>query len=130
VNPVTRWPVRGEVSKSNFSKPRHDHSLVGRSTRRVLRIGDQARVKVAAVIPATRRIEFVLMSHISSTPLAAGAVETGTDFPRVPIKGKRVSGFGRAAGSGDAGGARKGAGRGERGGLGKGGAKGGGRKRR
>lgn len=106
------------------------HSLVGRSTRRVLRIGDQARVKVAAVIPATRRIEFILVSHTSSTPLAPGTVEIASDFPKVPIKGKRVSGFARTSGGGDAGGPKKGAARGERGGEKKGGAKGGGRKRR
>jgi ribonuclease R len=118
------------LSDDMYTFEENKHSLVGRSTRRVLRIGDQARVKVAAVIPATRRIEFILVSHTSSTPLAAGAAELATDFPKVPIKGKRVSGFARTSGGGDTGGAKKGAGRGERGGEKKGGAKGGGRKRR
>jgi ribonuclease R len=118
------------LSDDMYTFVENKHSLVGRTTRRVLRIGDQARVRVAAVIPATRRIEFILVGHTSSTPLAAGAVDTATEFPKVPIRGKRVTGFGRASGSGDAGGGRKGAGRGERDGSKKGGVKGGGRKRR
>jgi len=118
------------LSDDMYSFVENKHSLVGRSSRRVLRIGDRARVKVAAVIPATRRIEFILVGHTSSTPLAPGAVETATDFPKVPIRGKRVAGFARSTGGADKAGAKKGAGRGERGGEKRGGAKGGGRKRR
>ena len=44
------------------------HSLIGRRSKRTFRIGDAARVKVAAVVPATRRIEFVLVEHSSSAP--------------------------------------------------------------
>lgn len=73
------------------------HSLVGRSRRRVLRIGDRARVKVAAVSPATRRIEFILLAHTPSTQQATGG-ETVEEFPRVPIRGRRVAG-GRAGGA-------------------------------
>ena len=71
------------------------HSLVGRRFRRIYRIGDKARVKVAAVIPATRRIEFVLVGHTASVAPTRVAMETGNEFPRIPIKGKRLSDFGR-----------------------------------
>lgn len=67
------------------------HALVGRSRKRVYRIGDAVRVKVAAVIPATRRIEFVLVSHNPSALPAAGPrpEEMIEEFPRLPIRGKR-----------------------------------------
>jgi ribonuclease R len=70
------------------------HSLVGRSTRRTLRIGDQARIKVASVSPATRKIEFILIGHTSSTPQAIDAIIKMEEYPRLPIKGKRLSGLG------------------------------------
>jgi len=68
------------------------HSLIGRTRKRVLRIGDKARVKVAAVTQATRRIEFVLVGHTSSTPQQPVAGETAEEFPRIPIRGKRLPG--------------------------------------
>lgn len=68
------------------------HSLIGRNRRRVLRIGDRARVKVAAVSPATRRIEFVLVGHDVSTPSPPRAAETGEEYPRIPVRGKRLPG--------------------------------------
>jgi len=69
------------------------HSLVGRSTRRTLRIGDQARIKVASVSPATRKIEFILVGHTSSTPQAVDSISTLEDYPRIPVKGKRLPGI-------------------------------------
>ncbi|MFH1029071.1 MAG: S1 RNA-binding domain-containing protein, partial [Pseudomonadota bacterium] len=71
------------------------HSLIGQHSRRVFRIGDAARVKVASVSPATRRIEFVLAGHTSSTPRTGVAVQSaGTDeYPRIPIRGKRLAGL-------------------------------------
>jgi len=69
------------------------HSLVGRSTRRTLRIGDQARIKVISVSPATRKIEFMLVSHTSSTPAATAPLETAEEYPRIPVKGKRLTGL-------------------------------------
>lgn len=71
------------------------HSLIGRRSQRVLRIGDQARVKVAAVTPATRRIEFVLASHTPSQPASHPATSSiaSEEYPRIPVKGKRVNGF-------------------------------------
>ena len=74
------------------------HSLIGRRSKRVFRIGDAARVKVAAVVPATRRIEFVLAGH---TPTAEPARREGAglqheEYPRIPLRGKRVSGLGHS----------------------------------
>ncbi len=63
------------------------HSLVGRQRGRVLRIGDRTRVRVAAVSPATRRIEFVLTGHTPST--STSAVVREEEFPPIPIRGKR-----------------------------------------
>lgn len=81
------------------------HSLIGRRSRHVFRIGDQARVKVAAVTPATRRIEFVLASHTPSQPAIhpATPIIASEEYPRIPLKGKRVSGFKRSSenGAGD-----------------------------
>jgi len=71
------------------------HSLIGRTRKRVLRIGDKARVKVAAVNQATRRIEFVLIEHASSTPQAPVSTESGEEYPRIPIRGKRLPGTAR-----------------------------------
>ena len=71
------------------------HSLIGRRSQRVFRIGDQARVKVAGVTPATRRIEFVLASHTPSQPAIRPATPgiTSEEYPRIAVKGKRVNGF-------------------------------------
>lgn len=77
----------------NFAEKQH--SLIGQRSRRVFRIGDAARIKVASVSPATRRIEFLLAAHTSSatgtgiTAKSAGAEE----YPRIPLRGKRLSGI-------------------------------------
>ena len=103
------------------------HSLIGQHSRRVFRIGDAARVKVASVSPATRRIEFVLAAHVSSSPQSGTAPQSaGTEeYPRVPLRGKRPSGIQPRPDKGGAERAR-GAGRGGAGGKGRTG----GRKRR
>jgi len=69
------------------------HSLIGRRSKQVFRIGDAARVKVAAVVPATRRIEFVLVGHTASaTPVRpVFASMPQEDYPRIPLRGKRVT---------------------------------------
>ncbi|OGR30226.1 MAG: hypothetical protein A2X83_01850 [Desulfuromonadales bacterium GWD2_54_10] len=71
------------------------HSLIGRRSQRVFRIGDQVRVKVAAVTPATRRIEFVQVSHTPSQPAIRPTtpIVESEEYPRIPVKGKRVNGF-------------------------------------
>ncbi|MEI6703185.1 MAG: RNB domain-containing ribonuclease, partial [Deltaproteobacteria bacterium] len=70
------------------------HSLIGRRTARVFRIGDKTRVKVASVSPSTRRIEFVLVSHKSSTHQSVPSVLTAgpEEYQRIRIRGKRVTG--------------------------------------
>ncbi|HEY3308611.1 MAG TPA: ribonuclease R [Desulfuromonadaceae bacterium] len=71
------------------------HSLIGRQTRRIFRIGDKTRVKVAAVTPATRRIEFVLTEHnpakVPGQPNTALGQEE--EYSHKPIRGKRISGL-------------------------------------
>jgi ribonuclease R len=76
------------------------HSLVGRRSKKVFRIGDRLRVRVAAVLPATRRIEFVLVEHSASAPPArpATAAPPQDEYPRIPIRGRRPA---RASGGGD-----------------------------
>jgi ribonuclease R len=76
----------------NFAEKQH--SLIGRRTGRVFRIGDKARVKVASVSPATRRIEFVLVSHtLSATqPPHLAMLTAAEEYPRIPLHGKRLSG--------------------------------------
>ena len=79
-----------------YSYMEKQHSLIGRRSKRVFRIGDAARVKVAAVIPATRRIEFVLVGHSASVaPVRSGGVSTQLEeYPRIPLRGKRVGNLG------------------------------------
>ena len=77
-----------------YTHAEKQHSLIGRRTGRVFRIGDAARVSVASVSPATRRIEFVLAAHTASpsAPLT-GAVKRGPEeYPRIPLRGKRLTG--------------------------------------
>ncbi|GFE61678.1 ribonuclease R [Geobacter sp. AOG2] len=76
------------------------HSLVGNRLRRIFRIGDKARVTVAAVSPATRRIEFTLADHATSAPPTRGTAPAPSteEYPRIPIRGKKVPGFGRRTG--------------------------------
>ncbi len=78
-----------------YSYMEKQHALIGRRLKHVFRIGDRIRVKVAAVLPATRRIEFVMVSHTASTPPARtlAGLEAAEEYPRKPIRGKRVSGF-------------------------------------
>ena len=73
------------------------HSLIGRHGKRVFRIGDAVRVKVAAVVPATRRIEFVLAGHIASAPPVRPATDMTAqeEYPRIPLRGKRVGKLGQ-----------------------------------
>jgi ribonuclease R len=67
------------------------HSLIGSRHKRVFRIGDAARVKVAAVVPATRRVEFVLVEHTASAAPArlGSAISPHEEYPRIPLRGKK-----------------------------------------
>jgi ribonuclease R len=71
------------------------HSLIGRRTGTVFRIGDGARVTVASVSPATRRIEFVLAVHTASAsvPRTAAGATGSEEYPRIPLRGKRPTGL-------------------------------------
>jgi len=83
------------LSDDLYTFAEKQHSLIGQHSRRVFRIGDQARVKVASVSPATRRIEFVLAAHTqSASPVGTAAGLAGTEeYPRIPLRGKRLTGI-------------------------------------
>jgi ribonuclease R len=75
-----------------YTHAEKQHSLIGRRTGAVFRIGDAARVSVASVSPATRRIEFVLAAHTASGPRQSG-VSGQEEYPRIPLRGKKLTGF-------------------------------------
>ncbi|MEI6208277.1 MAG: ribonuclease R [Desulfuromonadales bacterium] len=79
------------------------HSLTGRRTARVFRMGDKARIRVASVSPATRRIEFVLVSHQSSNSLFTPSATTAgsEEYPHIPVRGKRLAGVQQRMSGGD-----------------------------
>ncbi len=78
-----------------YTHAEKQHSLIGRRTGTVYRIGDAARVTVASVSPGTRRIEFVLAAHTASpTAPRTDAGRTGSEeYPRIPLRGKRLTGL-------------------------------------
>lgn len=78
-----------------FNHAEKQHSLIGRRTGTTFRIGDAARVTVASVSPATRRLEFVLAAHTAShsTPRAAAGKGAPEEYPRIPLRGKRLTGL-------------------------------------
>jgi ribonuclease R len=78
-----------------YNHAEKQHSLIGRRTGTVFRIGDAARVTVASVSPATRRIEFVLAAHAASTsvPRTAAGATGSEEYPRIPLRGKRLTGL-------------------------------------
>lgn len=72
----------------NFDE--QNHALIGRRSGRTLRIGDPVRVRVVAVNPQARRIEFVLESHSTvRRDVAAAQPAAPEEYPRIPIRGKR-----------------------------------------
>ena len=77
------------LSDDLYSFDEQNHSLVGRRTGRILRIGDPVRVRVVAVNPQARRIEFVLESHSTVRRDVTTTVMTSEEYPRIPIRGKR-----------------------------------------
>ena len=77
------------LSDDLYSFDEQNHSLVGRRTGRVLRIGDPARVRVVAVNPQARRIEFVLESSSTVRRKVTTTATTTEEYPRIPIRGKR-----------------------------------------
>ena len=77
-----------------YSHAEKQHSLIGRRTGTVFRIGDAARVTVASVSPGTRRIEFVLTAHTASASAPRTGVGFGgaEEYPRIALRGKRLTG--------------------------------------
>ena len=71
-----------------------EHALVGRRGK-VLQIGDPVRVRVVAVNPQARRIEFALVGHTQARHDAPTPRPTQEEYPKVPIKGKRPTVIGR-----------------------------------
>ena len=96
-----------------YSYLENKHSLVGRSSQRVFRIGDAIKVKVAAVLPETRRIEFVLVAQVSTAKDHPGEFAFAPEeYPRIPLTGKRPTGNGFKPSTGGREVAGKGAGKG------------------
>ena len=83
------------LSDDLYTHAEKQHSLIGRRTGTVYRIGDKARICVASVSPATRRIEFTLAAHTASAPAtrAAGGTTGKEEYPRIPLRGKRLTGL-------------------------------------
>ena len=76
-----------------YSHAEKQHSLIGRRTGTVFRIGDAARVTVASVSPGTRRIEFVLTAHKAANPRTETGATGPGEYPRIPLRGKRLTGL-------------------------------------
>mgnify|MGYP000855239092 CR=1 FL=1 len=66
-----------------------NHSLVGRRTGEILRIGDPVRIRVVAVNPQARRIEFVLVNHQTAKRPPQTVTTQIEEYQRIPIRGKR-----------------------------------------
>jgi len=88
-----------------YNHAEKQHSLIGRRTGTVFRIGDAARITVVSVSPGTRRIEFTLAAHsVSASTPRTGAGRSGAEeFPRIPLRGKRLTGLQPRAESSDQG---------------------------
>ncbi|MDD2582920.1 MAG: RNB domain-containing ribonuclease, partial [Desulfuromonadaceae bacterium] len=99
-----------------YTHAEKQHSLIGRRTGTVFRIGDAVQVIVTSVSPGTRRIEFTLAAHIASPPTPVkGTWTAGTEeYPRIPLRGKRLASLQPRAETGEQGsrGSRSGKGRG------------------
>jgi ribonuclease R len=77
-----------------YNHAEKQHSLIGRHSGRVFRIGDRAKVTVAAVSPATRRIEFTLAAPAAgSSPHTSSRAGGAEEYPRIPLRGKRPPGL-------------------------------------
>jgi ribonuclease R len=81
------------LSDDTYTHAEKQHSLIGRRTGTVYRIGDAARITVVSVSPGTRRIEFALTSHTASTPRTAAKTTGSEEYPRIPLRGKRLAGL-------------------------------------
>jgi len=78
-----------------YSFDEKNHALIGRRSGKVLRIGDPARVRVVAVNPQARRIEFVLEAHSPVRRDIALPQPATEEYPRIPVRGKKPNFRGR-----------------------------------
>jgi ribonuclease R len=81
------------LSDDVYTHAEKQHSLIGRRTGKVFRIGDAARITVVSVSPGTRRIEFTLAAHTAFTTATRTAAGTSIleEYPRIPLRGKRMA---------------------------------------
>jgi ribonuclease R len=77
------------LSDDLYSFDEKNHALIGRRSGRTLRIGDPARVRVVAVNPQARRIEFVLEHHNPVRRDVSVPQPETEEYPRIPVRGKR-----------------------------------------
>jgi ribonuclease R len=78
-----------------YTHAEKQHSLIGRRSGTIFRIGDAARITVVSVSPGTRRIEFALAAHTVSTSVPRTGSGNGgpEEYPRIPLRGKRLTGL-------------------------------------
>lgn len=93
--------VEGMVHISTLKQDFYDyvekqHALIGERSRTIYRIGDQVRIRVAAVSLEKKQVEFVLADE-AATPATSAETYTGEDFPKIPVRGKWPKG-GRGGG--------------------------------
>jgi ribonuclease R len=82
------------LSDDVYSHAEKQHSLIGRRSGTVFRIGDAARISVISVSPGTRRIEFALAAHKMLPSTHSGTQQYGSEeYPRIPLRGKRLGGL-------------------------------------
>ena len=81
------------LTDDTYTHAEKQHSLIGRRTGKVFRIGDAVRISVASVSPATRRIEFMLVTHTTSARTASGIASGPEEYARIPLRGKRLTGI-------------------------------------
>jgi ribonuclease R len=79
------------LSDDVYTHAEKQHSLIGRRTGKVFRIGDAARITVVSVSPGTRRIEFVLVAHTASSSATSPVQTASEEYPRIPLRGKRLT---------------------------------------
>lgn len=79
------------ISDDLYSFDEARHSLVGRRTGNRFQIGDPVRVRVVAVNPQARRIEFVFANHNSKKDTEKSPIyeDRGEFYPKIPVRGKR-----------------------------------------
>lgn len=93
---LTEFFVEGLVHISTinddfYSFEERLYALKGRRSNKIIRIGDPVTVRVVAVNPQARRIEFVLTAHASAQrpDNTHTFAQNGEQYLHLPVKGKR-----------------------------------------